>query len=76
MSAQINLYHPRFLKTHDWLTLGNVLAVAVACYLLLMAAGGWAAREAAERGAITAASEAQLAAVMAEVTAARKLPAC
>lgn len=29
MSAQINLYHPRFLKVHDWLTLNN-LALAAA----------------------------------------------
>lgn len=71
MSAQINLYHPRFLKTHDWLTLGNVLVVAAVCYLLLIAAGGWAAREAATNGAKAAASEAQLASVMAEVAVAK-----
>lgn len=71
MSAQINLYHPRFLKTHDWLTLGNVLAVAVACYLLLMAAGSWAAREATARAAKATATEAQLASVMAEVAVAK-----
>lgn len=39
MSAQINLYHPRFRKVEDWLNLGNLLLATGAVALLL---GGWA----------------------------------
>jgi hypothetical protein len=37
MSAQINLFHPRFLKQRDLLTLGNVALAAVALYTALAA---------------------------------------
>jgi hypothetical protein len=42
MSAQINLYHPRFLRQHDPLTLDNVVLAAVVLYSVLAAVGGWA----------------------------------
>ena len=35
MSAQINLYHPRFLKQRDLLTLGNLAIAVVVLYALL-----------------------------------------
>ena len=35
MSAQINLYHPRFLKQPDPLTLGNVAIAAIVLYAVL-----------------------------------------
>lgn len=60
MSAQINLYHPRFLKQREPLTLGNVTLVAVALYVVLAATGGWAWQDAAERKAAAAVAEAQL----------------
>ncbi len=60
MSAQINLYHPRFLKQHDRLTLGNVAIAAVVVYAVLAAAAGWAWQDAAARKEAAAAVEAQL----------------
>ena len=39
MSAQINLYHPRFLKQPDPLTLRNVAIAAIALYAVLVVAG-------------------------------------
>lgn len=35
MSAQINLYHPRFLKVHDWLNLNNLAMATLAMFSLL-----------------------------------------
>ena len=35
MSAQINLYHARFLKVHDWLNLNNLAVAAVALFSVL-----------------------------------------
>lgn len=35
MSAQINLYHARFLKVHDWLNLNNLALAAVALFSIL-----------------------------------------
>lgn len=72
MSAQINLYHPRFLKQHDLLTLGNVALAAVACYTLLAAVGGWAWQEAASRKQAAVAAEAQLQSAKQQVEAATK----
>ncbi|MCF8179146.1 MAG: PilN domain-containing protein [Sulfuritalea sp.] len=60
MSAQINLYHPRFLKERDLLTLGNVVLSASVLYLLLAIAGGWAWRDANERRARASVAETQL----------------
>jgi Tfp pilus assembly protein PilN len=60
MSAQINLYHPRFLKVRDWLNLGNlVLAVT----LLVVVLGAWALvarNEASQRQAEAATLSAEL----------------
>lgn len=72
MSAQINLYHPRFLKQRELLTLANVLLAAVAFYALLALAGGWAWREAATRADAAAAAETQLKAAQAAVATATK----
>ena len=72
MSAQINLYHPRFLKQRDLLTLGNVVLATVTCYVALAAAGGWAWQDAARRGAAAATAEAQLKSAKDQVEAATK----
>ncbi len=60
MSAQINLYHPRFLKQRDVLALGNVAIAAVIVYVVLAAVGGWAWQHAATRSDAATAAEAQL----------------
>ena len=60
MSAQINLYHPRFLKQRDLLSLGNVALAAVVTWAVLAAAGGWAWRSAATRQEAATVAEAQL----------------
>lgn len=72
MSAQINLYHPRFLKQHDPLTLRNTALAATAVYVALAAAGGWAWQNASARRGEAAAAEEQLKAVRAKVEAATK----
>jgi len=75
MSAQINLYHPRFLKQRDLLTLGYVALATVALYAMLAAAGGWAWQNAAARKAAALVAEAQLKAAKTEVDAATKAAA-
>ena len=72
MSAQINLYHPRFLKQRELLTLANVLLAAAALYGVLALAGGWAGRDAATRVEAAAAAEAQLEATKEAVELATK----
>lgn len=67
MSAQINLYHPRFRKVEDWLNLGNLLLATGAVALLL---GGWALfarHEAAQRQTEAAAVGSELEALKATV---------
>jgi hypothetical protein len=75
MSAQINLYHPRFLKQRDLLTLGNVVLVAVAFYTVLAAVGGWAWQQAASRKEAGVATEVQLQSTKQQVEAATKAAA-
>jgi MSHA biogenesis protein MshI len=75
MSAQINLYHPRFLKQRDPLTLGNVALAAAVLYALLVAAGGWAWQDAAARKDAALAAESQLKAVKEQVEAATQAAA-
>jgi hypothetical protein len=75
MSAQINLYHPRFLKQRDPLTLGNVALAAAVLYALLAAAGGWAWQDAATRKEAALAAESQLKAVKQQVEAATQAAA-
>jgi len=75
MSAQINLYHPRFLKQRDLLTLGNVALAAVLLHTALAAAGGWAWRDAALRQAAAVAAQAQVKAAKEQVEAATKAAA-
>ncbi len=60
MSAQINLYHPRFLKQRDVLSLGNVVLAVVATYAVLAAAGGWAWQNVAARQEAATVAEARL----------------
>jgi hypothetical protein len=72
MSRQINLYHPRYLKQKERLTLANVVAAGAALLLLLGIAGTWGARQAAERGGTAAAAEQQLKAVKAQFEAQTK----
>ena len=67
MSAQINLFHSRFLKRTDALSLGRVVAVAVAVLGLQAAGAGGAGYLAASREKSAAAVKAELAAVQAEV---------
>ena len=75
MSAQINLYHPRFLKQRELLTLGNVALAAVALYVALATVGGWAWQEAAARKEAAAAAEAQLTAAKEQVAVSTKAAA-
>lgn len=60
MSAQINLYHPRFLKQRELLSLGNVALATVVTYAVLALAGGWAVHNAAQRQEAAAVAETQL----------------
>lgn len=75
MSAQINLYHPRFLKQRELLTLGKVVLAAVALYAVLAAAGGWVWRDAETRKAAALAAEQELKATKEQVDAATKAAA-
>lgn len=75
MSAQINLYHPRFLKQREVLTLGNVALAAAVLYALLAAAGGWAWQDAATRKEAAKVAEAQLKSAKEQVAAATKAAA-
>jgi len=69
MSAQINLYHPRFLKQRDVLTLGNLVLAAATVYTLLAAAGGWAWQNAGVHSAAATAAETQLKAMKEQLEA-------
>lgn len=75
MSAQINLFHPRFLKQRDLLTLGNVALAAVALYTVLAAVGAWTWREATTRREAAATVETQLKSAKEKVAAATKAAA-
>jgi hypothetical protein len=75
MSAQINLYHPRFLKQRELLTLRNVALAAAAVYGLLALAGGWAWQNAATQKEAATAAEAQLKLTKEQVDAATKAAA-
>lgn len=69
MSAQINLFHPRYLKLRDPFGLGPVLAATLGVYLLLAVIAAWAWHDASQREALAATVEAQLKAVKAQVAA-------
>lgn len=75
MSAQINLYHPRFLKQRELLTLGQVTSAAVLLYAALALAGAWAWQSAAARSQAAAAAEAQLKTAKEQVDLATKAAA-
>ncbi|MCX7164932.1 MAG: PilN domain-containing protein [Rhodocyclales bacterium] len=75
MSAQINLYHPRFLRQRDLLSLGNVVIAVVTLYTLLAAAGGWAWQNATMHREAAAAVEAQLASAREQVEVATQAAA-
>lgn len=75
MSAQINLYHPRYLKQRDPFALAPVLAATLSFYLLLGVLSGWAWREASDRQALAAAADAQLKLTKAQVAAATQAAA-
>lgn len=75
MSAQINLYHPRFLKQRDTLTLGNVTLAAALLYAALAIGGGWAWQDAAAHREAAAAAEAQLKSAREQLEAATKAAA-
>jgi hypothetical protein len=72
MSAQINLYHPRFLKQRELLTLNNVALAAVALYAVLAAVGGWTWQTAAARSEAAVAAEDQLKSAKEQVAAVTK----
>jgi Tfp pilus assembly protein PilN len=72
MSAQINLFEPRFLKQRDVISLGNVAALAIVTYLALAAAGTWAWHNAASRKQAAANAERQLKAAKDQVEAVTK----
>ncbi len=72
MSIQINLFHPRFLRQSDALTLNRVgIAVGMTCAALLAAAGGLR-YQADVRARAAAAVGAELEALRAEVDLATK----
>lgn len=75
MSAQINLYHPRFLKQSDRLTLRNIALAAAALYAVVAVAGGWAWQSAAAQKDATMTAEAKLKAVKNQLEAATKAAA-
>ena len=75
MSAQINLYHPRYLRQRDPLTLNNIALVAGVCYLLLAAVAGWAWQGMAQRRDAAAAAENQLKQVREQFAASTKAAA-
>ena len=75
MSAQINLYHPRFLKQRELLTLRNVVLAAVTVYGVLALIGGWAWQNANAKSESAAAAEAQLKLTKEQVDAATKAAA-
>lgn len=75
MSAQINLYHSRFLKQRELLTLYNVALAAVAVYGLLVLLGGWAWQNAATQKEAATAAETQLKLTKEQVEAAAKAAA-
>ena len=75
MSAQINLYHPRFLRQRDVLTLGNVALAVALLYAVLVAAAGWTWQDAAARKEAATAAEAQLKAAREQVEVATKAAA-
>lgn len=72
MSAQINLYHPRYLRQSDALTLKNVATVAGVAYLLLAIAGGWAWQRMAQQRSAADAAESQLKLVRDQIAASAK----
>jgi hypothetical protein len=72
MSAQINLYHPRFLKQRELLTLRNVVLAAVTAYSVLALVGGWAWQNANAKRESATAAEAQLKLTKDQVDAATK----
>lgn len=63
MSAQINLYHPRFLKKRDLLTLTNVVAASATMLLMLLGGGIWAANHLAAKQGEAAVASAEFKAV-------------
>ena len=75
MSRQINLYHPRFRKQREWLTLTSVAVATLVVLLLLAGVGAWAVSHAAARQAEAAAAEAQLKTVQAQFAAAAQAAA-
>lgn len=75
MSAQINLYHPRFLKQRDLLTLGNLALATVAVYAVLAVVGAWAWQTAGARMDVATVVESQLNAAKQQVEAATKAAA-
>lgn len=72
MSAQINLYHPRFLKRRELLTLANVVLAAFLLYAVLAWSGWWAWQEANARREAATLAETQLKAAKDQVEAATK----
>lgn len=72
MSAQINLYHPRYLKSRERLTLANVGLAAGIVYAGLMVGAGWAWQHATERKEVAASADAQVADAKVRVEAATK----
>lgn len=72
MSAQINLFEPRFLKARDAINLGSVVLVAAMVYLALGIAGAWAWQNMTSRKQAAADAERQLKAAKEQVDALTK----
>ncbi len=70
MSAQINLFHPRYLRQSDLLTLNRVALLAGVVFALLATAGGGLRYQADQRSRAAAVVGAELEALRAEVEAA------
>jgi len=75
MSAQINLYHPRFLKQRELYTLRNVAIAATALYAVIGLGGVWAWQDADALRESATAAEQKLKVVKAKVEAETKAAA-
>lgn len=75
MSAQINLYHPRFLRQRELLTLNHLTLATTALFAVLAAWAGWAWQDAATRTEAAASAATELAVARDQVAAATRAAA-
>lgn len=73
MSQQINLYNPAFVPKREWLTGKNLAMTAALVYASLVAAGGWATRQAQQQAAAAKSAQEQLKLAQEALDATRKM---